>query len=205
LKSLKKPQNKNKMISLKDGEKLVKLARESILSKFKGKTPDFSDYSKYNTMQGVFVTLHKHGALRGCVGFPMPYYPLNEAIKKAAIAAAFEDTRFQPLAEYEYKDIQFEISILTVPQKIIVRNPDDYIKKIRIGEDGLIIKNRFTSGLLLPQVAHECGFDSKEFLEQTCEKAGLTKSAWKEIGTEVYKFQAEIFSEENGRVVLRKE
>ena len=193
------------MISLKDGEKLVKLARESILLKFKGKTPNLLEYSKYATPQGVFVTIHKNGALRGCVGFPMPYYPLNESIEKAAKAAAFEDTRFQPISENEYNDLKFEISILTVPEKINVKNPEDYIKKIRIGEDGLIIKNQFTSGLLLPQVAFECGFDEKQFLEQTCLKAGLTKSAWKEIGTEVFKFQAKIFSEEDGKVVLRKE
>lgn len=194
-----------KTISLGDGENLITLAREAVLSKFKSKKVNLDAYSKYNTPQGVFVTLHKKGNLRGCIGFPIPVYPLNEAVEKAAIAAAFEDTRFSPLTESEYKEIDFEISILTIPEKIVVKNPEEYLKKIKIGVDGLILKTSFTSGLLLPQVAPEWGFSEKEFIEATCEKAGLPKSAWKETGVDIYKFQAKIFGEEKGKVIARKE
>ncbi len=192
------------MVSLTDGEKLVALAKEAVFLSFDGKKPDLANYSKYGTPQGVFVTLHKKGKLRGCVGFISPVYPLNVAIVKAAKAAAFEDTRFLPLEKKELKDVEFEISVLTPPIKIVVKKPEEYIKKINLGKDGLIVKTSFTQGLLLPQVAHECGFDELEFLEATCEKAGLSRSAWKEFNIEVYKFQAIIFKEQNGKVVKLK-
>lgn len=192
------------MISLADGEKLVMLAKEAIHLSFEDKTPDLTKYFKFNTPQGVFVTLHKKDKLRGCVGFTMAFYPLNEAIVKAAHAAAFEDTRFEPLQKKELKDLTFEVSVLSAPKKITVKKPEDYLKNIEIGKDGLIIKNSFASGLLLPQVAPEWGWSELEFLEATCEKAGLARSAWKEFDTELYKFQAQIFKEENGKVVESK-
>jgi hypothetical protein len=190
-----------KMISLKDGERLVSLAKETVLMSFDGKKPDLTKYSDYNAPHGVFVTLHKNGELRGCIGFILAFYPLNEAIVKAAHAAAFEDTRFSQLQKKELKDIEFEVSVLSEPEKIAVKKPEEYLKKIEIGRDGLIIKNSFASGLLLPQVATEWGWNVLELLEATCEKAGLSRSAWKEFDTEVYKFRAQAFKEENGKVV----
>ncbi len=187
------------MISKSDGQKLVNLAREAITLYFQDKKPDLKNYSKFSKKQGVFVTLKKNGNLRGCIGFPTPYYPLNEAITKASLAAAFEDPRFDSLKKDEFKSIECEISVLTIPEKIYVKKSEDYIKKIKVGTDGLIVNNNFTSGLLLPQVATEQGWDAKTFLEAACEKAGLTRSAWKDSDTEICKFQAQIFSEDEKR------
>ena len=192
------------MFSIEQGKKLIELAKASIKSSFDDKKIDLKDYKEFSKKQGVFVTLKEKGNLRGCIGYPSDYYPLNEAISKAAIAAAFDDPRFIPLDKSELKNIEFEISVLTIPEKIDVKKPEDYLKKIKIGKDGLIVKNKFTSGLLLPQVAKEWNWDALEFLENTCLKAGLSRNAWKEIGTEVYSFQAQIFSEKKGKVVEEK-
>jgi len=183
------------MIKPSDGKLLIKLARESISSYFLQKEPDTSAVKQFSDRQGVFVTLNKNNELRGCIGFPEPVFPLFKAIIKAARSAAFEDTRFPPLQKEELKDIKIEISVLTVPALIDVEKSEDYFKKIKIGEDGLIIKSSLGSGLLLPQVAIEYNWDVKEFLGHLCEKAWLKQDAWKDINNQIYKFQAQIFKE----------
>ena len=177
-----------------DGEELLKLARDSITSYFDKAEPDINN-SQYSDKQGVFVTLHKNGELRGCIGFPEPIFPLNKAIVDASRHAAFEDPRFPPVKKEELEQIEIEMSILTVPQLLEVKNPDEYLDKIRIGTDGLIIRNSFASGLLLPQVATEQKWDALEFLDYVCLKAGLPQGAWKDLNNKIYTFQAEIFSE----------
>lgn len=190
------------MLAQADGKKLLKLARDSITSYFSGKDKkkidlaSFSSDSKFNQKQGVFVTLHKDGDLRGCIGFPYPTFPLYKAIFDAARAAAFEDPRFDPVEESEMKDITMEISVLTVPEDIKVKSAEEYINKIKIGEDGLIIKHGYGSGLLLPQVFTEYKSTPKSALEMVCQKAGLEKNAWKEKSSKISKFQAQIFTEE---------
>jgi len=169
--------------------KLLELARKSISSVFTNELVDIDEYN-FKEKQGCFVTIKKNGELRGCIGFPMPVISLNEAIFQAARAAAFEDPRFPPLQESELKEIKIEVSILTVPKQI----EPPYEEKIEIGKDGLIVKNK-SSGLLLPQVPVEWKWDKKEFLEHCCEKAGLSKDAYKDKGTIVETFQAEIFEE----------
>ncbi len=106
---------------------------------------------------------------------------------------AFEDPRFVPLKKSEFSDIKLELSVLTVPEKIAARDYHEYFSKILIGRDGLIVKKGHRSGLLLPQVATEYNWESQEFLEHTCMKAGLSKDAYKEHDCEVYSFRAEIF------------
>lgn len=191
-------------LTLEQGKKLIELAKKAIILKFENKTPELTDYKEFSKKQGVFVTLKKNGELRGCIGYPLDYYPLNEAIIKAAVAAAFEDTRFPGLTKRELKDIAIEISVLTIPEKIEVKKPEDYLKKIKIGRDGLIVKNKFTQGLLLPQVAPEWEWNVLELLENTCLKAGLGRNEWKENDVEIYSFQAQIFTELNGDVVEQK-
>ena len=178
-----------------DGRLLIKLARESISSYFLQKEPDISIVKQFSDKQGVFVTLYKNKQLRGCIGFPEPVFPLFEAIIKSARSAAFEDPRFPPLQKEELKHIKIEISVLTVPSLIEVKKSDDYLKKIKIGKDGLIIRSSLGSGLLLPQVATEYNWDVKEFLGHLCEKAWLKQDAWKDINNQIYKFQAQIFKE----------
>ncbi len=194
------------MISLSDGKKLVRLARQSVLDYFSGKDT-FADpeiEKKFSENQGVFVTLTKGQELRGCIGFVEGVMPLNKAIIRMARAAAFDDPRFPPVEGSEIKVISFEVSVLTVPDLIVARSPDDYVRKIKIGRDGLIIRSRYGSGLLLPQVAVEWGWDVREFLEHTCMKAGLPKEAWMDLSNHIYSFSAQIFSEQGSTVVEKK-
>lgn len=196
---------KSKFLTLKQGKTLIELARKAITLSFDNKTLNLEEYPEFKEKRGVFVTLKKNGELRGCIGYPRPYYPLNEAITKAAIAAAFEDTRFLKLTKEELKKIEIEVSILTIPKKIVVKKPEDYLKKITIGKDGLIIETNFTSGLLLPQVAPEWNWNTLEFLENLCLKAGLGRNEWKELGVTIYSFQAQIFFESKGKIIEKKD
>jgi len=187
------------MIKLEQAKKLIKLARDSISSYFSDSSVEVSDDIKkgFSDVLGVFVTLNKQGDLRGCIGFPEPVYPLYEGIIKAARSAAFSDPRFPSVSEEEIKDISIEISVLTKPILVEVEKASDYIKEVKVGRDGLIIRSGFGSGLLLPQVATEYKWDSKTFLEQTCVKAGLDRDSWQDIeGVKVYRFQSQVFSEE---------
>lgn len=189
-------------MNLSEGEKLVKLARQSVSSAFMKK--DIKPLEEFKEKQGVFVTLLTTAhVLRGCIGFPEPFYPLSEALIKAARHAAFSDSRFLPVKKEELDEIIFEVSILTKPELIKVKNPEEYLKKIEIGKDGLIVEEESFRGLLLPQVALEQGWNAKEFLNQTCLKAGLLEETWREGTCKIYKFQTEIFKEEspNGKIV----
>lgn len=182
----------------KDGQELIVLARESIHSYFSKKDLLITDEikKKYSEKQGVFVTLNLDGNLRGCIGFPEPVYQLYKAVSEAAMSAAFNDPRFNALTKEEFDRIKIELSVLTVPE-MIKSNPSplEYLDKIKIGEDGLIIKSEHGSGLLLPQVFPEYNCDSNKALEMTCEKAGLDKDAWKNLNNKIFKFQAHIFKE----------
>ena len=136
----------------------------------------------------------------------MPDKKLFEALEGAAISAATEDPRFSPVKYEELDSITFEVTVLTPPEKITVSKPEEYISKIKVGRDGLIVRNRYSSGLLLPQLPVEYNWDEKEFLEHTCEKAGLSRDCWKEPDTEIQKFEGIVFKEEepNGLVIREK-
>ncbi len=181
-----------------DKKVLLRLARRSIETAFEGEelNVDEAIKSKFSEKQGAFVTLNKNRQLRGCIGFPEPIMPLYKAIIEAARAAAFEDPRFPPLKREELNDINIEISVLTKPEEIKVKHPLDYLKEIKIGRDGLIIRGPFGSGLLLPQVFVEYNADVVTALEMLCEKAGLPKNTWQNPNYKIYKFQAEVFSED---------
>ncbi len=193
------------MLTLEDGKRLIKLARASISSVFEKEELEINNKIKkrYNKKQGVFVTLKINDELRGCIGFPEPSYPLWKAVVNAAKAAAFSDPRFSPLTKEEYENISVEISVLTLPELIKARIPEDYLKQIKIGRDGLVIKAGVYSGLLLPQVATEYSWDAETFLRHLCMKAGMTMDAWQNINHRIYKFQAQIFKEQNGEAVER--
>ncbi|MFP4111595.1 MAG: AmmeMemoRadiSam system protein A [Candidatus Woesearchaeota archaeon] len=186
------------MLTSNQGNRLIELARKSIESAFEGEHLKTSDEirQEFSEKQGVFVTLHKNKNLRGCIGYPMPTLPLYEAIISAARSSAFQDPRFPPLSKSELNYIDIEISVLSVPELIEIQKPSEYFEKINIGEDGLIIKDKEHSGLLLPQVATEYGWSPEEFLMHTCNKAGLNSDAWKEPSIKLYKFQAQVFNEE---------
>ena len=196
-------------LSDSDGIILVKTARKAVTEFLSNDSriklePEFEKKFSFNS--GVFVTLNKPDGLRGCIGFPMPVKKLSRAIVDGAIAAATEDPRFPPVTTKELDDIMFEVTVLTPPMEIDVSDPIEYLSKIKVGRDGLIIRHSFSSGLLLPQVPVEYGWNVEEFLQHTCEKAGLARDTWKNESGKIEKFEGIIFKEEtpNGQVVREK-
>ncbi|MBS3097980.1 TIGR00296 family protein [Candidatus Woesearchaeota archaeon] len=193
------------MLTLGQGKRLINLAREAISSHFDKKKLNVDRAIKegFSSNMGAFVTLNKGKELRGCIGFPEPIYPLYDAVIKAATGAAFSDPRFMQLEKEELDKITVEVSVLTPPAIIEVRNPEDIIKKIKVGRDGLLVRGIFNSGLLLPQVAVEYKWNAITFLQQTCVKAGLEPNIWRDFDKcRVYKFEGQVFSEQspNGEV-----
>ena len=187
-----------------DGSKLVKMARKTVteLLKNNSRINDSEFDSTFGFNSGVFVTINKQNSLRGCIGFPLPVKKLSEGLIDAAIAAATEDYRFPPLSTEELDKIVFEVTVLTPPIEISAENSREYLSIIKIGRDGLIVENAYTSGLLLPQVPVEYGWNVEEFLNHTCEKAGLSKDAWKDRTTKISRFEGVVFKEEspNGKI-----
>ncbi|MDD4326303.1 MAG: TIGR00296 family protein [Candidatus Bathyarchaeia archaeon] len=196
-------------LTQKEGEFLVALARNTVtqylLEGKQMKTPEESP-PKLLEKCGVFVTINtfKNGekSLRGCIGYPYPISPLVEAVIDSAINAATQDPRFEPMTKDELDKVVFEVSVLTPPQPVESPSPKDYVKKIKVGQDGLIIERGYHKGLLLPQVPVEWGWDEEEFLCQCCMKAGLPPDSWLTKESKIYKFKAIIFEEEgpNGKV-----
>ena len=159
--------------------------RKRLLSESQGDPP--SPSARLEECRGAFVTLKIKGALRGCIGCITPRGPLSRIVGDMAVQAAFCDPRFQPLTQEELGRIDIEISVLTSFQDI--KGPEE----IEVGKHGLFVCKGSQSGLLLPQVATEHDWDRIEFLEWTCQKAGLHKDAWKEPGTRIQVFSADIF------------
>lgn len=193
-------------LSDNDGEILVKTARSAVTEYLKtGKKillqEDFKSRFSYNS--GVFVTLNKANELRGCIGFPTPEKELYQSLVDAAIASTTEDPRFPHVKYEELNDISFEVTILTPPIEVKVENTIDYPNKIKVGRDGLVVKWEFGSGLLLPQVPIEWGWNEEEFLNHTCEKAGAPHDCWKRKETRILRFEGIVFKETspNGDVV----
>jgi uncharacterized protein (TIGR00296 family) len=182
----------------KDGIFALKIARQTIELWVKSREKFRPEgYPKiFDEPRGVFVTIHTHPEkqLRGCIGFPEPGFPLIKALVEAAVAST-HDPRFSPLQKEELDRIIVEVSVLTRPEPIKVKNSKEYPKKIKIGRDGLIVKRGYHSGLLLPQVATEHKLNKEDFLMHTCIKAGLPPDAWLEKDVEIFKFQSLIFSE----------
>ena len=201
--------SKDIQLSDSDGVFLVKTARKAVtefLSNGNKIKLESDIEEKFSFNSGVFVTLNNPDGLRGCIGFPMPEKKLSHAIIEGAIAAATEDPRFPSVKTNELNDIVFEVTVLTPPVEIDVSDPMEYLEKIKVGRDGLIIRHSFSSGLLLPQVPVEYGWNAEEFLQHTCEKAGLARDTWKNESVKIEKFEGIIFKEEtpNGAIVREK-
>jgi uncharacterized protein len=191
-------------LSLDEGKFLINLARNTVTEYLEnGKTlkPPKDTPKKLFERCGVFVTINslRNGEkeLRGCIGYPYPTSPLVEAVIDSAINAATEDPRFESLSLDELGKVVFEVSVLTPPQPVKVDNPKEYLGKIKVGEDGLIVERGFYKGLLLPQVPVEWGWCEEEFLCQCCVKAGLPPDTWLTKDAKIYKFKAIIFEEES--------
>lgn len=185
------------MIDIKNGKNTVKYARNVIEEYVKNKKIPLCNFSGvFKDKKGAFVTIHTYPDynLRGCIGIPLPVMSLCDAIKEGATSAT-HDPRFPPLKEEELDDIVIEVTVLSTPKLIKIKNPKDYFKDIVIGRHGLIVEQGFYKGLLLPQVPVEQGWNKEEFLNHTCIKAGLMPDAWFDKQTKVYKFGGQVFTE----------
>jgi AmmeMemoRadiSam system protein B/AmmeMemoRadiSam system protein A len=187
-------------IGLDAGEKkiLLELARSTLTAHFHGQPPPvdresrFSPFPRLEQSLGVFVTLRERGELRGCIGSIVGVEPLYRGVAANALHAAFDDPRFPALAERELGVLEIEISVMTPLQPLA-----DY-RKIRLGKDGVVIRDGNAQAVFLPQVAVETGWTLDEFLKQLCRKAGLPPDAYRRSPTLRYAvFQAQVFGERN--------
>lgn len=175
--------------SEEEKQELLKVARTTIEQYLeKGKTfQPQTDNPKFKENRGVFVTLHKHGQLRGCIGYIQPIKPLIEAVRDNAISAAVHDTRFSPVKASELEDIEIEISILTVPQP-------DTLENIIKNKYGVVLQQGSRGATYLPQVWEDLP-DSEEFFSSLCLKAGLSSNCWQDKKTQLLSYRAIVFHE----------
>ena len=197
------------MLSQKEGEYAVRLARQSLEAHLKGLSAKPIDAPAcFSEKLGVFVTLEHFPSkeLRGCIGFPQSVAPLGEGIAQAAVLAGTEDPRFPAVSAGELQKLVIEVSVLTKPEKIVAKTPAEILKQVKVGRDGLIIKMGWNSGLLLPQVPIEQKWGVNEYLANICYKAGLPPDSWLSPSAQLFRFQAQVFSEESpgGKVAERK-
>ena len=197
------------MYDLEDGKLAISIARAALDNYFTGKEMKLPSLpKKFSRKSGVFVTLHRYPKkqLRGCIGYTLPVMKLKKAIKQNALNAAMEDPRFPRLEKKELEKIVVEVSLLTVPEKIEFSSPEELVNQIEIGKDGLIVEKSIFKGLLLPQVPVEWEWDTEEFLDHTCMKAGLPTGSWRKGNIKITKFSASVFAETTPRgEVKRKE
>ena len=187
--------------SLDRGEQrlLLELARSVLRGRFQGQAVPanleerFSRHPRLLRKSGVFVTLRRRGELRGCIGSIVGVEPLCRGVAANALNAAFADPRFPPLAERELDGVEIEISVMTPLRPI-----PDY-RAIRLGTDGVVIRDGNAQAVFLPQVATETGWALDEFLGQLCRKAGLERDAYRSSpAMKFFTFQAQVFSERKG-------
>ena len=180
-------------LSAEQKKTLLDIAKKTIESAVNNKSiPDFKITDPMlNLKCGAFVTIHKNGNLRGCIGNIIGITALYKTITKMAVEAALHDPRFGPVRSGELGDIDIEISVLSPFEKITD------INVIEVGVHGLFIKNGYYQGLLLPQVATEYDWNVKEFLEHTCQKAGLPRDCYKGKSCEIFIFSATVFGEKD--------
>jgi uncharacterized protein (TIGR00296 family) len=202
-------------MDLKDGTVAVETARRCAEAETNGggaailakkRSENIGWPASFSEKKGVFVTISEYpsGDLRGCIGYPEPVFPFGDALRMSAIAAC-HDPRFFDLKYEETDRCTFEVTVLTVPEKVEFGSPEELVSKISIGRDGLIISHKGRRGLLLPQVPTEFGWDAEEFLKHLSLKAGLGPKAWKEPGVTIESFSGEIFSETSPRgEIVRK-
>ncbi len=198
------------------GEYLVRLARKTIeiflKDQKKIKIPNDAPKDLFDH-SGVFVTLHRvksdeKSELRGCIGrIESPHGTLIQSTIESAIDSAINDPRFPPVVYEEMTSITVEITILTVPEVLNVKNSEKYFKLIEIGKHGLIAeRGLYQRGLLLPQVPVQQKWDLQRYLDYVCLKAGLPTQAWMDLNTKISRFEGIIFSEltPNGTIEQKK-
>ena len=180
--------------SLNDSDKqeLLTLARKSVEQAVGEKQqyePGPSSSEALNQDRGAFVTLLESGELRGCIGYTSATKPLYLTVRDTATLAALRDPRFRPVSAQELPRLQYEISVLSPLRRVVD------VQQIKVGQDGLLMKNDQYEGLLLPQVPVEQKWDRQKFLEETCAKAGMRATCWQNADTDIFMFTAVVFGE----------
>jgi len=164
-------------------------ARRAIADAVAGRRPaELPAEGVFARRAGAFVSLHRRGMLRGCIGHISADQPLAQVLGRCAVAAATDDPRFPSVTADELADLHIEVSILGEVGRV------EDVNTIDVGRHGLIMEQRGRKGLLLPQVATEHRWDRHTFLSQTCVKAGLAPDAWQH-GATISCFDAEVFGE----------
>ena len=180
---------------------LLELARKSVAAAVTGSEAPKEDADvpeKFRARQACFVTLTKNGDLRGCIGSIFPQESLYQAVIRRAKSAATEDTRFPPVRADEFKEIEIEVSVLTVPKRLTFTSPQDLLAKLRPGIDGVVLRVEDQQATYLPQVWEQLP-EKRLFMGELAEKAGLPADAWKRPDAAVMTYQVEAFKEEGGR------
>jgi uncharacterized protein len=183
-----------------NGNVLIRLARTAITQRLlpagKKSAPDLSDmsFSWLKEKRGVFVTLQKNGALRGCIGTLEPEKTILESVQENACHAAFDDTRFSPVTLEELEDIQIEVSLLSVPEKLHYSDAQDLLTRLVPFQDGVIVQKGYHRSTFLPQVWEQLP-DPESFLTQLCQKARLDAHAWQAGDLTVFTYQVQSFTE----------
>ncbi len=184
------PREEDRPATTSADKELLAIARESLraaVEEGRRYEPPRPENAELLEERGVFVTLKRHDMLRGCIGYVLPTVPLYLAVRDMAINSALRDPRFPPVTAAELPAIYIEISVMTPLQP--VADPNEIV----VGEDGLVIEAGGRSGLLLPQVAPEQGWNREQFLEGVSMKAGLPPDAYTWKDAKLSKFQAHIF------------
>lgn len=184
-------------VNAEDRCRLLADARETIAAELGGRAARYADAavaagrgeSVLDRPCGAFVSLHLRGDLRGCIGRMAAVRPLRETVRSMAHAAAFEDPRFPPLSAAELGDCVIEISVLSPMERCAE------IDSVVIGVHGLYLIFHGRSGVFLPQVPVEQGWNREEYLEYLCRKAGVPPGSWRDRDAELYTFTAVVFSE----------
>lgn len=177
------------MTSDADRQTLLRIAREAVAAYVNGESSALVEpIGTLAQPAGAFVTLHRHGELRGCIGQVEAVEAVALVVARCAVSAASTDPRFPALTASEFPDITIELSLLRPPELVIS------IDEIEIGRHGLVVELNRRRGLLLPQVASEWRWERETFVAETCHKAGLPRDAWRH-GAKLWKFEAEVFGE----------
>jgi len=174
-----------------DGQVLIEVARQAIASRLSHNVGCYPPAVNPTLLMpcGAFVTLKSNGCLRGCIGRISSTQSLLQTVKEVAVSSAFEDPRFPPVTKSEWPSIRVEISVLSPLKR--VTDPQE----VCVGVHGVMIRSGLNSGLLLPQVATEQGWNRETFLSHACRKAGLGPDAWKDPSTKIEVFSAIVFEQ----------
>jgi len=174
----------------------VRIARCVITQEVTRKPMAYMMHLPFNEPSGVFVTINTFPGLelRGCIGYPEPVLPFLEALDGAARSAC-HDPRFPDLSERELDNVVVEVTVLTPPRPIIVKNKEELLNAIKMGRDGLMLEYRGRRSVFLPQVPVEWEWDVIEYLENLCRKAGVGKDTWKDKDCTILSFEGHVFKE----------